>query len=860
MADKSDQFEPPDFSRILSSQLNEAVGDALGTFSTDLAKKITNVAKNFGAKLGDSARTVEEDIANRSQYHAMRFADSLFKWINKIPGGDILYSALGIGSIKKQMTDNLQPHIQRFLKGGSTSVLEFAKISTRVLGGIGKVVMNVLKSPIFWISTVKRFVEMAVERFVELDAAAGEFRKVTGLIIPQMQSIAFSARKINVELSSYGVTLKDAYDSAVALVTVFQTAQLVTTSMMRSIAQMSNNLGTAVEDSARLFQLFTGLSKQTGAVVDNLIGSTVAFANLAGVPVSQVFKDIAGASSETLIFLGKSPIQLMRTTVEARRLGTTIESMSKSARGFLNFQDSINSEMEASALLGKSVNFQLSRQLAFEGDIEGSRKAALKQIKEIGDFSKLNVYQQEALSKASGMEVGEIIKMTAQEKMLAAVRASGNKKDIEALNAYEKANQKLRKGDGQDLATQGKKLIADRNRQTQMENLGNALKSIWTSLSDALEPIVAILIPVIISLAKGMAVVFQIVGKIISAIVHPIYSIRDGMNGIEDSAARAILVLSLFSSPISAAVKAISLFAGRISVVAMTSKSLMTIVGKIFTVIDKLLTPVKMFVSLIKNLFSVFSTVAGKISFIGKILAPISKVFGFIFGTGLKFVGIFVKAIPIIGWIVTGIQLIYSLWKNFSALMDSSEWANGSIGDKIVLGLQAVGGALYDVLVAPFVAVWNWLKSTFFGNSPSELGLSIVKGISSVGDMIFGFMTSPFTRAWEFVKKLPLVGKLFGAAGDAASKMGGEISAKVEAATSTVVEIKNLDELKQVIDQLTAAVVKLGSSPTAVISKSGNSGNDALAVKVDELINLLKNGAIGVYLDGRLVSKTLANS
>ena len=69
---------------------------------------------------------------------------------------------------------------------------------------------------------------------------------------------------------------------------------------------------------------------------------------------------------------------------------------------------------------------------------------------------------------------------------------------------------------------------------------------------------------------------------------------------------------------------------------------------------------------------------------------------------------------------------------------------------------------LYNTLISPFKTAWDWLENTFFGNSPSQLGLLIVKGLEAVGSMILDALVSPFRMAWDIIKNLPLIKNFFG--------------------------------------------------------------------------------------------------
>lgn len=658
-------------------------------------------------------------------------------------------------------------------------------------------------------------ISLSFSRFIELDKAAGGFRKKTGLMISQMGDIAKNSRELNVQYAGFGVGIREAYDAAAKLKDVFQTSVLVSKDMQETTALLAANIGVSAEDSAKVLQLFNSLSKSAGTTSDSLTKTTIQLAKSAGVAPKQIFEDMARSSQETLIFLGKNPMELMRTAIAARAAGTNLDSMAKSARGLLNFQDSINSEMEASALLGKSVNFQLARQLAFSGDIEGSRKAALNQIKQAGDLSRMNVYQQEALAKASGMTVKEIIEQQNQEKMLAAVRQSGTEEQKKMLREYEASNEALKSGRESDITAQGVALLKDKQRQMVMENINNSLSEAMTALGDSLLPIANAIMPAIVFSAKALAFIFTLIGKGMT-IWGPLMAIP---------------------AVIDAIFKKTKPFASMVEWIGSKFTSLGASVGSFFMKFKF----ISKIVGWVTNLFS-------KIGGIGTFLGPI-----------LKIGSAFFKWIPIIGWIVTGIQFVMNLIERVRNIEWGSDW-----GENIMKGLSAVGGAIYDTLLKPFVDIWDWLSATFFGNSPSQLGLSIVKGISSVGSMMFDFLVSPFTKAWEFIKGLPFIKNLFGGSNDITSTVNGEMTSDFDAEASSVVEIKNLDILRESIDKLTAAAAKIAggggetTKTTTIAATETNVG--ALGSKLDELISLMKNGGIAVNLDGRLVSKGLATS
>lgn len=381
----------------------------------------------------------------------------------------------------------------------------------------------------------------SLERWKELDKAAGDFREKTGFLVTQTYRIEEAARAVNNEMSHLGVGIDESYASAHALTEQFHVIGLVTKDMMADTAQMAANLGISVVNAAKFRGLFTSIANTSGMTVTGMMQAASALAEMGGVAPSEVIKDIAEASAETLSFLSKSPLALIKATVEARRLGTTVNALSKSARGFLNYQDSITSELEASALIGKSLNFQEARAAAYAGDVVKSRELALKQIEKVGDFTKLNVYQQEALAKAAGMTTDEVIKQQNQQKMLAAMRASASGRDLDLLKKYEEMQKKIaedEKAAKDDLVARGIDMVEQQLRQSEMNKLTNAFKSIWTDISDALLPIANTIMPVIVGAFRTLAGIVKIIGALLRFVFDPFSKIISNLTKTEEKASR----------------------------------------------------------------------------------------------------------------------------------------------------------------------------------------------------------------------------------------------------------------------------------------------------------------------------------
>ena len=234
---------------------------------------------------------------------------------------------------------------------------------------------------------------------------------------------------------------------------------------------------------------------------------------------------------------------------------------------------------------------------------------------------------------------------------------------------------------------------------------------------------------------------------------------------------------------------------------------------------------IKNIFSTIKNLFgggsaSMFKPLLSIFSGVGGVFGPIFKGLSTLF----KFAGVFAKFLGPIGLIINAVQV---LWELGSQLMDIWSDDNLNIGQKILKSILAIPGAIFDVLISPFIDIGVWvlrkfgfdipnemvvgiksvskkifqaitmpfawaldlLYDTFLGKSPSQIGLGIVDGLTSVGSMIFDALSSPFKKVMNFVSGI--FGKNVGIARmivNAIKSMGGTIFNTLSSAFKKVME------------------------------------------------------------------------
>jgi hypothetical protein len=124
-----------------------------------------------------------------------------------------------------------------------------------------------------------------------------------------------------------------------------------------------------------------------------------------------VMRDIAD-HMEIMARYGRENVKnLIDATVQAHKLGTSIDHIDSLMDNLLDFEGSLDAEMQASAMLGRTLDLSAARQAALHNDQQGVMTALREQLGGI-EFGELNRLQQNALRDAlGGFPIDEIVKI-----------------------------------------------------------------------------------------------------------------------------------------------------------------------------------------------------------------------------------------------------------------------------------------------------------------------------------------------------------------------------------------------------------------------------------------------------------------
>ena len=126
---------------------------------------------------------------------------------------------------------------------------------------------------------------------------------------------------------------------------------------------------------------------------------------------------------------------LTKAVATAKSLGIEMSAVAGSAGQLLDFESSIQKELEAELLIGRDLNLEKARAAALAGDQEALARALVEEAGSLEELQGMNVLQQQALASALGMSADQLADSLVTQEALASQSDKALDRDAqEALN------------------------------------------------------------------------------------------------------------------------------------------------------------------------------------------------------------------------------------------------------------------------------------------------------------------------------------------------------------------------------------------------------------------------------------------
>ena len=246
-----------------------------------------------------------------------------------------------------------------------------------------------------------------LKHFGELNKETVKFQRLTGQTAPLMDTM-------NMRLATTVQYLEVASSLSERL--GMNVAGAFSSQNLAAAAELMNVMGMTAEQAGQL-ALVSEINRTT---VDNTLDTIVSQVNAynrtnrTALNHGQIVNDIAKASEETLASFAGQPQKLTQAAAAARRLGLELSQVETIADNLLDFESSIENELQAQLITGQNINLAKARELALSNNLEGVGEEIFNNTVGIEKFSRMNRIEQQSMAKALGMSRQELARIALQ--------------------------------------------------------------------------------------------------------------------------------------------------------------------------------------------------------------------------------------------------------------------------------------------------------------------------------------------------------------------------------------------------------------------------------------------------------------
>lgn len=401
-------------SQVFSGIINKILSESQG--SPEVSKRIneilssSNVLSSFKLQLN-----ILDDV--NEKYHQqydfvkniedkMQGVDRVLKSLSFTP----LSAIFDFDEISAKLKDKISPTGENM--GLGRGLLESLVQGTQLgkLGAIGASIYALNKISDILVTSDTRVTNLAKSFSVAKDEAGGIYQRMEDL-----------------SSSILGINIDDLIDAQISYNEQLGYSINLSDDLLKTIARNKKLIGLTEESTKVLVENSLAQSVDASRVQKDILGTIVMQSK--GLSNNKVvLEKVLQASSLVRANFKGNLVELAKATVEAQRLGTTLDDINQIGESLLDFESSISSELEAELLTGRQLNLERARYASLMGDTATLMNEVARNVGNFDEFVNMNVIQQQSYASALGMTRKEMVDMLYQQKINAKLISLGNVK------------------------------------------------------------------------------------------------------------------------------------------------------------------------------------------------------------------------------------------------------------------------------------------------------------------------------------------------------------------------------------------------------------------------------------------------
>jgi len=217
---------------------------------------------------------------------------------------------------------------------------------------------------------------------------------------------------------------------------------ILTAEMLDTQIELKKVMGLSTDEMGELAKTSIISGKNQKQVVTGVLSQVAGLKAATGISFN--YKQIIGEVTKLGGVLGlqfaKYPEKLTKSLLVTKALGMDLAKVDQIAGGLLDFETTIQNQLEAQLLTGKNINLSKAQQLALDNDTAGVAVELSKQLGTSAEFLDMNRIAADSYAKSVGMtrdELAEVLKNQEMLTKLGAKDTDNNQRKLElAIQQY----------------------------------------------------------------------------------------------------------------------------------------------------------------------------------------------------------------------------------------------------------------------------------------------------------------------------------------------------------------------------------------------------------------------------------------
>ena len=195
---------------------------------------------------------------------------------------------------------------------------------------------------------------LAVKAFTEFQEAVTDTRKELGVSYTQAVAITAQNKALAQVAKGFGLTQEDIVSAQAAIRNDLGASVQESIQLSLNFARTAAATGQTADELTSTLSIMESISSASRDVLLNQIRTNAAIIGSAGVSPALVMKDLASNAEFFAQFAKDGGTNIINAGVAARKLGLEMSAVASISESLLDFESSIEKQLEASLLIGRN--------------------------------------------------------------------------------------------------------------------------------------------------------------------------------------------------------------------------------------------------------------------------------------------------------------------------------------------------------------------------------------------------------------------------------------------------------------------------------------------------------------------------